>query len=196
MNEEEEISKFYEQARVWNDVPKINQAFLYKQVAPESKRHWKNCMQRKTQKNHKNQKNQKKNKNIHDISPKAFEIVLNEILRNECRLLKEKSMLNGNLKEIKKSLKRSADLLLAQKGLFRKLLEFRISRLPQEVLKCNFKLLLDDILSLPLRTPIENLSSAIHKHLSKIDRLRDKVGKLLIHHHRFSSDIRDWNRES
>jgi hypothetical protein len=63
-------------------------------------------------------------------------------------------------------------------------------------LKCNFKLLLDDILSLPLRTPIENLSSAIHKHLSKIDRLRDKVGKLLIHHHRFSSDIRDWNRES
>jgi hypothetical protein len=80
------------------------------------------------------------------MSPKALESLLNEILRNEGRILKEKSAPKINLKEIKKSLKRSAALLLAQKSLFKKLLEFRTGRLPQEVLKYNFKLLCHDIL--------------------------------------------------
>jgi hypothetical protein len=64
-------------------------------------------------KNKKTQKNQKNtSKNLQDMSPKAFEILLNEILRTEGRIFKEKSALKSDLKEIKKSLKRSAALLL------------------------------------------------------------------------------------
>jgi hypothetical protein len=65
---------------------------------------------KKTPKNQKNQKNT--SKNLQDMSPKAFEILLNEILRTEGRIFKEKSALKSDLKEIKKSLKRSAALLL------------------------------------------------------------------------------------
>jgi len=195
--EQEEISKFYKQARVWNDVPKVQHACPYQQVAPESKRPQKNRIHLKNQKTQKNQKNNKNTskKTLHDMSPKAFKSLLNEILRNEGRILKEKSAPKINLKEIKKSLKRSAALLLAQKSLFKKLLEFRTGRLPQEVLKYNFKVLRHDILSLPLHTPIENLRSAIIKHISKIDKLRDKVGKLLISHHRFSNELQDWKQD-
>jgi hypothetical protein len=46
-----------------------------------------------------------------------------------------------------------------------------------------------------LHTPIENLRSAIFKHISKIDKLRDKVGKLLISHHRFSNELQDWKQD-
>ncbi len=65
---------------------------------------------KKTPKNQKNQKNT--SKNLQDMSPKAFEILLNEILRTEGRIFKEKSALKSDLMEIKKSLKRSAALLL------------------------------------------------------------------------------------
>jgi hypothetical protein len=110
-NEQEEISKFYEQARVWNDVPKVRQAFPYQQVAPESNLPRKHRMHLKNKKTPKNQKNQKNtSKNLQDMSPKAFEILLNEILRTEGRIFKEKSALKSDLMEIKKSLKRSAAL--------------------------------------------------------------------------------------
>ena len=56
-------------------------------------------------------------------------------------------------------------------------------------------LLLHEILSLPLPTQFESLRSAIIKHISKIDKLRDKVGKLLVNHSRFSCELQDWKQD-
>jgi len=70
-----------------------------------------------------------------------------------------------------------------------------MDRLPQDVLNYNFMLLLHEILSLPLPTQFESLRSAIIKHISKIDKLRDKVGKLLVNHSRFSCELQDWKQD-
>ncbi len=56
-------------------------------------------------------------------------------------------------------------------------------------------LLLHEILSLPLTTQFESLRSVIIKHTSKIDKLRDKVGKLLVNHSRFSCELQDWKQD-
>jgi hypothetical protein len=144
---------------------------------------------------------------VMNLSTEEISNKMRDLITNDVELLQERSVINHNLKCIKKSFERSIELIAVQKKLYDILVTFEILRLPT----CWRKVMVESegaSMNIPLRSQQDRLSRKLQAEeklksrlLSKLkagenfmDTLNLKITKALTAIYEMQEEAADWNR--
>jgi len=168
----EDFEKLIQAAKFQNHYKDINETeeFLVQS--------WKN--------NHGKNQNMKKNGDMTE-----FEDFIKKINETEVLLTQESNTIEESLKQAETSTKRCADLLLVQKGLYRKLLEFKVARLPHYWNE--FWVHYPKSLPHCYGDTQDKFQSMVKKTVAKIDKTQKYVGQLDVKVFHALDLKKEWN---